>query len=236
VSHSLTIPERFNGPLDSGNGGYCSGVVASFVDGPAEVSLRSPVPLDRQLEVATGDDGLVRMVDGETLIAEARPTAPLELEVPAPVAPDDARAAMQRYRGLDTGPFRRCFVCGRAREDAFGVFAGKVDGRDLVASTWTPPESAADDRGNVRAELIWAVLDCPTYFAAHLDDDLSLSFLVRLAARIDAPVVAEREHVVVAWPIESEGRKRRAGAALMTGEGETLAIADALLVEPRASA
>lgn len=233
MSQSLAIPERFNGPLDSGNGGYCSGILASFVDGPAEISLRSPVPLDTPLDVATGEDGTVRLLDGETLVAEGRPTPPLALEAPAQVTLDEARAAMQRYRGLDTGPFCRCFVCGRAREDAFGVFAGRVEGRDLVASTWTPPASAADGRGNVRPELIWAVLDCPTYFAAHLDDDLSLSFLVRLAARIDAPVVADREHVVLAWPVESEGRKRRAGSAVLTADGQTLAVADALLVEPR---
>jgi hypothetical protein len=233
VSPSLSIPARFNGPLDSGNGGYCSGVVASFVDGPAEVSLRSPVPLETPLEVVAGESGSVRVLDGETLVAEARPAAALDLEVPAPVALDGARAAMKRYRGLDTGPFRCCFVCGRAREDAFGVFAGKVEGRDLVASAWTPPESAADGQGHVRPELVWAVLDCPTYFAAYLDDDLGLSFLVRFAARIDAPVIAGREHVAIAWPIESEGRKRRAGSAVMTPEGKVLAVADALLVEPR---
>jgi hypothetical protein len=234
MSSSVSIPKRFNGPLDSGNGGYCSGVVASFVDGPAQVSLRSPVPLESRLEVGACEDGSVRMVDGETLIAEAHPVAPLELEVPAAVTLGDARAAMQGYRGLDTGPFCRCFVCGRAREDTLGVFAGQVEGREVVASTWTPPASAADGQGNVRPEVIWAVLDCPTYFAAHIGDDLSLSFLVRLTARIDAPVTAEREHVVIAWPIESEGRKRRAGSAVMTAGGETLAAADALLVEPRA--
>jgi hypothetical protein len=235
VSPSVSIPERFNGPLDSGNGGYCSGVVASFVDGQAEVSLRSPVPLETPLEVAAAaDDGSVRVLDGETVVAEARPAAELDLEVPARVSVDAARAAMGRYRGLDTGPFRRCFVCGRARDDAFGVFAGRVEGRDVVASTWTPPAWAADGRGEVRPELVWAALDCPTYFATYLDDDLALSFLVRFAARIECPVIAGREHVVIAWPIESSGRKRRAGSAVVTPAGETLAVADALLVEPRA--
>lgn len=229
----MSIPERFNGPLDSGNGGYCAGVVASFVDGQAEVSLRSLVPLETPMDVVADGEGSVRVVDGETLIAEAHAAAALDMEVPAPVPLDSARAAMGRYRGLESGPFCRCFVCGRAREDAFGVFAGKVEDRNLVASTWTPHASAADDRGNVRAELVWAVLDCPTYFAAYLDDDLGLSFLVRFAARIDAPVVVGREHVVVAWPIESDNRKRRAGSAVMTAEGQTLAVADALLVEPR---
>jgi hypothetical protein len=39
--------------------------------------------------------------------------------------------------------------------------------------------------------------------------------------------------VVIAWPIETDGRKRRAGSAVLSAEGETLAVASALLVEPR---
>ena len=77
------------------------------------------------------------------------------------------------------------------------------------------------------------MLDCPTYFAAHIGAELSLSFLVRLAVRIDARVEAGSEHVVVAWPIEADGRKRRAGSAILSPGGETLAVADALLVEAR---
>jgi hypothetical protein len=234
VSSTLSIPARFNGPVDSGNGGYCSGAIAALVDGPAAVSLRSPVPLDTPLDVATGDDGSVRVQDGETVVAEAHLAPPVELEVPQSVSLDAARAATKRYRGLETGPFRCCFVCGRARDDSLGVFAGEVEGRGIVASTWTPPPWTADGDGNVRPEIVWAVLDCPTYFAAHLGQDLSLSFLVRFAARLDAPVPAGQEHVVVAWPVESGGRKRRAGSAVLTAEGQAHAVADALLVEARA--
>jgi hypothetical protein len=28
VSHTISVPGRFNGPLTSGHGGYCSGVIA----------------------------------------------------------------------------------------------------------------------------------------------------------------------------------------------------------------
>lgn len=61
---SISVPRRYNGPLDSGNGGYCSGLVAGLVEGPAEVSLRSPVPLDTPLEVSVGDGGSARVVHG----------------------------------------------------------------------------------------------------------------------------------------------------------------------------
>ena len=37
----VTIDPRFNGPPDSGHGGYVSGVVAGFLQGPARVRLRT---------------------------------------------------------------------------------------------------------------------------------------------------------------------------------------------------
>jgi hypothetical protein len=233
VSKSVSIPSRFNGPLESGNGGYCAGVVASFLDGAAEVSLRRPVPLDTPLDVVHETGESVRLLDGEALVAEARSAPELDLEVPAPVSPHEARPAAAGYRGLLDGGFSRCFVCGRAREDAFGVFAGMVEGRQLVASPWTPPRWTADATGRVRPEFVWAVLDCPTYFAVYLSGELPMSVLARLTARIEAPIVAGEEHVVIAWPLERDGRKRHAGSAVLSADGHVLAVARALLIERR---
>jgi len=232
LTQTLSIPARFNGPLASGNGGYSAGAVAGFLGGAAEVSLRSPVPLDTPLDVIL-ENGSVRVLDGETLVAEAHALPELEVKVPEPVSLQEARRASERYRGLPDGPFSRCFVCGRAREDSLGVFAGEVKDRGLVASPWTPPPWAAGESGQVLPELVWAVLDCPTFFAAYLGEELPISFLVRLGARIDAPVLAGEEHVVIAWPAGSDGRKRRAGSAVLSGDGEVLAAARALMVEPR---
>jgi hypothetical protein len=233
VGLSLSIPSRFNGPLESGNGGYSAGIVAGFLDGPAEVSLRRPVPLDTSLDVVREEDGSVRVLDGEALVAEARSAPELEVETPAPVSPEQARLAAARYRAPQDGVFSRCFVCGRAREDALGVFTGQVEGRTLVASPWTPPSWTADAAGHVRPEFVWAVLDCPTYFALYLEGELPLSVLARLAVRIDGPVMAGEEQVVIGWPLGRDGRKRQAGSAVISPQGETLAVADALLIEPR---
>jgi hypothetical protein len=175
----------------------------------------------------------VRVLDGEALVVEARSAPELEVEVPAPVSPHEAHLAAARYRAPSDGLFSRCFVCGRAREDAFGVFAGAVDGRQLVASPWTPPSWTADATGRVLPEFVWAVLDCPTYFSLYMNGELPISVLARLTARIDAPVVAGEEHVVIAWPIETDGRKRHAGSAVLAPDGEALAVAHALLIEPR---
>jgi hypothetical protein len=229
----ISIPKRFNGPLRSGNGGYCSGVVAGFVEGVAEVSLRAPVPLDTPLDVEREAAGSLHVLDGETLIAEAHSIADIEAKVPPAVSPREAGLATGRYRGNADGAFSRCFVCGRARDDGLGVFAGPVEGRQLVASPWTPPRWTADDAGEVRPEIVWAVLDCPTYFALYMDRELPVSLLGRFAARLDGPVIAGEEHVVIAWPIEIEGRKHHAGSAVLTADGETLAVARALLIAQR---
>ncbi len=232
MAESLRIPSRFNGPKGSGNGGYSAGVVAGLLGGEAEVSLRRPVPLDTELQVVR-DDGAVRVLDGEALVAEGW-AAEVDLELPAPVSPDDAFQAAQRYRGSPENIFSSCFVCGKSREDSFEVFAGPVEGRRLVASPWTPPPWSADPSGHVRPEFVWAALDCPTYFAAYMGEEGVFSVLARFSVRVDAEIPAGCEHTVIAWPLEAEGRKRYAGSALLTAEGETLAVASALLIEPRA--
>ena len=233
MPESICISSRFNGPRGSGNGGYSAGLVAGLLGGEAEINLRRPVPLDTELEVARDGDDVVRVLDGDALVAEGR-AAEVELDLPAPVSPAEARQAAQRFTGPPDDIFSRCFVCGKEREDSFGVFAGAVEGRPLVASPWTPPPWTADSSGRVRPEFVWATLDCPTYFAAYMDEESAVSFLVQFTARVGADVPAEAEHVVIAWPIETEGRKRRAGSAVLSAEGEPLAVASALLVEARA--
>lgn len=237
VSAPISVPARFNGPEGSGNGGYSSGLLAARLgEGAVEVSLRSPVPLDEPLELVEGEEGALRLLRGETLVAEARPAPDFALDVPAPVGVEEARRAAERYRAPGDGIFSQCFVCGRAREDSFGVFAGRVEGRDLVATPWTPPEWTAGPDGEVAPEYVWAALDCPTYFAVHLEGELTMSMLVRQTAEVRGPIRPGEEHVVIAWPIERDGRKRRAGAAVLSAAGETLATAEVLLVEARPTA
>ena len=190
------------------------------------------MPLDAPLEVRREDDGSVKVLDSETLVAQCSPIPELELEVPAPVSIEEARLAKGRYRGSTDDLFSHCFVCGRARDDALGVFAGAVEGRDLVASPWTPPDWTADDAGRALPEFVWAVMDCPTYFAIYREGR-PLSFLGRMTARIDAPVIAGDEHVVIAWPISADGRKHQAGSAVLSADGDVLATARVLMIEPR---
>jgi len=234
MADPVLVPTRFNGPGQSGNGGYSAGAIAALLGGaePVEVTLRRPIPLDTRLEGIV-EDGSARLMVDETLIADGRRDPAFELEVPAPVSVEQARVAMEDYRGQRGGPFSRCFVCGLDREDALGVFAGPVADSDLVATTWRPDPALAGDDGNVRAEIVWAVLDCPTYFAAYRDEEGTISFLARMTGMLEAPVRAGVEHVVIAWPLGTEGRKREAGSAVLSAGGEVLAWARALMIEPR---
>jgi hypothetical protein len=236
VPPEVVIDKRFNGPEDSANGGYACGLVAAAIDGPAEVSLRAPPPLGRELTL--GQDGeRVLLLDGERLIAEGAAVKP-DWDVPAPASTREAAAAVPASPFLKRPrPFTTCFVCGpdRPAHDGLEIYPGALETGDLHAGTWTPSADLAGDDGHVRPEIVWAALDCPTSGPIanwHREgDELRPIVLARLAVDIRAPVVAGREHVVTAWPIEIDGRKRHAGAALFSADGELLASSRALWIE-----
>jgi hypothetical protein len=60
-----------------------------------------------------------------------------------------------------------------------------------------------------------------------------MGMLARFSVRIDAPVMAGEEHVLIGWPIEIDGRKHHSGSAVFAPDGTLLAAARALLVAPR---
>lgn len=84
MPETFSIPSRFNGPLASGNGGYCAGLFAGLVEGVSEVRLRSPVSLDAPLEAVCNGNGAARVLDGSALVAEVRLADGLTMEAPAP--------------------------------------------------------------------------------------------------------------------------------------------------------
>lgn len=229
----IQIDRRFNGPPDSANGGYVCGLLAGFLDGPAEVTLRLPPPLETPLRmVHEGAD--VRLYDGERMVAEAVP-ADLELDVPPPPSWEQAEAAVPGYPGFADHALPTCFVCGthRPEDDGLRLFTGPVAGREdgLLACPWTPDASLADDTGLVRPEMIWAALDCPGAFAVQWANPGSLCLLGRLTARVEArPRIGER-CIATGWPIGRDGRKRFAGTAVFSEAGAVLGAACAVWIE-----
>jgi hypothetical protein len=209
----IVLDSRFRGPAESANGGFTCGVMSAFVRSHgAEVTLRRPPPLDRPLIVEQRRDGAV-LFDGEQLVAEAVPAA-VDVEPPRVVSVDEAREAERGYVGAEEHPFPTCFVCGPARDDGLGLRPARVGDEAVVAATWTPVD--------VSPELIWAALDCPGAFAVELGRR-GTRVLGRLAVRITRSPARNQEHVVVGWPLASEGRKHGAGTALLDPEGRVLA-------------
>ena len=114
----VLIPRRFNGPPASANGGYASGLVARYIrgGGAAEVSLRSPPPLDTALAIKRTEDGRVQLCHRELLVAEGGPAEPPDVEPPVRPTVAEAREALRRHpwRGA-RHPFSDCYVCGIGR-------------------------------------------------------------------------------------------------------------------------
>jgi hypothetical protein len=207
----MIIPPRYNGPPDSANGGYACGLVSEALGGGFEVTLLRPPPLGVDLDLVGHE-----LKQGDVVIAEARRNT-VQLDAPAPVSLEEAEAASSRFPGFLHHAYPTCFTCGPERDDGLRIFPGPVAGRQgLVAAPWTPEE--------VRPEIIWAALDCPSGWAV---DDFQREgvLLGRMAAVIhELPTVGER-HLVCGWPVGEDGRKRHAGSALFTAEGNLLAAA-----------
>jgi hypothetical protein len=237
MADSIAIQPRFRGPPDSGNGGYSCGLLAALVPGPAEVTLRRPPPLGRSLAVEISEDGVATLRDGDELVAEAHPAAALEVEVPAPVSLDDARTASAAYPGAAGHPYPSCFGCGTEREpgDGLRIFPGPIAGREgLFAAPWTPDPSVAGELGHVRDEVVWTALDCSSGWCFYGHPDLAPdaeALLGRMQASVDGAVLAGEPHVVMAWPLAVEGRKRASASAVLAEDGTVLARARALWVE-----
>lgn len=227
----LCVPARFCGPPGVANGGFASGSLAALLGDAAEVTLRRPVPLDRPLPVRDHGDGTMVVEDGGVLVAEARPAkVPVEPPAHAAVTSEAADAAAGRSRYYDAPLFPGCFVCGPARTagDGLRVFPGRVAGRALWAAPWTPEETVGGADGRVRAEVVWAALDCPSGIAASDAADVPAGTAVvlgRMAAAVDGLPWPGDRCTVVAWPAAGDGRKLHAGSALLGPDGAVLAAA-----------
>ncbi len=236
----IEIGRRFCGPPDSGNGGYVCGVIAKDIAGPGTAVLGARVPLDTRLNLRL-EDGVMRLTDGEEkLIGRGGPADKSVLPKP-PEAPSmrAARAAGQRYAGLTQRIHPICFTCGPERKEGDGLrlFVGQVEGAPAghVAGIWTPHMDFADPQGLAPIEIIWAALDCPGFFAWVAKEGRHGALLGTMTCEILKRPRAGEESIVMAWPLEREGRKETAGVALFAMNGELLARAHQVWITMGAS-
>lgn len=230
MTETIVIDRRFCGPPDSGNGGYACGAVAAMVGNPAVVTLRQPPSLDTPLRVERNGDG-VQAFDGDELVAEGSAAERVDLEVPTPIAFDEAKTAAEGSWIRSTPErhaFPTCFVCGPDREpgDGLRVFVGPVSGRPgLRAAPWVPDASIAVD-GMVPPVFVWSVLDC----AGGIGADFSKQdphVLGRMTGDVQRPVAVEERCVAVGWRIGVDGRKLDAGSVIFDAAGYVIGAARA---------
>jgi hypothetical protein len=233
IVETFCIDRRFRGPARSGNGGYVCGRIARHVPGTTTVRLAIPPPLEVPLQVDV-TDGVVKLLSGTTLVGEGR-AAQLDIAPPAPVSFEAASESSKHYHGFDTHTFPNCFVCGPQRQpgDGLRIFAGEVTDRGLVAAPWTPDASLGTPTAN---EFLWAALDCPSGFALWSPREGTTVVLGQLTGSIRGQVKPGEKCVAMGWPLQVEGRKRFAGSAVYSANGELVAVARAVWIEVPASA
>jgi hypothetical protein len=88
---------------------------------------------------------------------------------------------------------------------------------------WTPTEA--------RFALVWSALDCPSSGPIAVPGVAHV--LGRMAARVDRLPEVGAPHVVMAWPLGADGRKKHAASALLDADGAVLAVARAIWIELR---
>jgi hypothetical protein len=225
MSETVRIARRFRGPQDSANGGYAAGLLASYLDGPAEVTLRLPPPLERELTIERRDGGVV-LLDGDAVVAEAAP-ADVDVDPPEPPTFEQAAEASAGYVPVGEETFRGCFSCGAIRDedDGLRILPGAVAGRDLVAAPWVARDASLP--------VVWAAIDCSGAYAVGATSGRGETVLGRMAARVDRVPRDGERCVVIGWPSGEDGRKLYAGTALFGEGGELLAVARQTWIVPR---
>lgn len=219
----IAIPRELNGPARSANGGVAAGSLAMHLDGPVRVRLFMPPPLERAMAVRAIDGGgLEASLDGDTVMT-AVPGA-LDLDPPR-VSWEDAISATASFVGHAAVT---CVVCGPKHPGGLGLSPGPVEAGPVHATTWSPPEWTAAERGVVQVPIVWGVLDCPgaIMLARRYSDESFFPALGTITGGIEAEIRVGEDYIVVAWPRGRDGKKLYAGTAILDRAGGLCALSD----------
>lgn len=175
----------------------------------------------------------VQLVDGEEVVVEGRSLGDLDLTPPETVGADVASDASRGFPWYEGHPFPTCFVCGPRRPEGDGlrIFAGRAPGGEVYACPWTPAVEW-DEGGRVADEIVWAALDCPSWFGIlEFGTSVRYALLGELTARIIERPPQDSRCVIVGWSSGREARKLHGGTAIYAESGALVATSAATWIE-----
>jgi hypothetical protein len=227
----VTIPAQFNGPDESGNGGWVCGLVAEEwqrMHGPGvvEATLHQPPPLASAL-IWEHDGDETRLVSaGGALIARGRAGTIVDEDVPLTTLAE-AEQGRAAYPGFDFHEYPRCFTCGTRRDDGDGLrlFPGPIaEGR--AATPWRAHPAFDTGDGTISAEVTWAAIDCSGAWAVIGPGPMPPMLLGRMTGHIVRRPTIDEPLIASGWLREQDGRKLHTSTALTALDGDVLARSD----------
>ena len=228
----VTIPDRYNGPPNSGNGGYVAGILAKYLSTSiSQIKLFSPPPLNAALNIIK-NDVKVSLYHDSKLIAEGTPSS-LDLQVPYIPTQVEAKECSVRYPGFERHAFPRCYVCGpdRAIHDGLRLFTGVSLDKRYVAAPFDTYDQLYDNEDKLKTEQIYAALDCPGAYAISQIDEEKIMVLGQITVEVIEPILKEEKLIVVGWYMGKERKKNYSGTAIVTTKGIVKAKANATWIE-----
>lgn len=228
MNKKVMIPKHICGPPDSGNGGYVVGLMSQPLNFSAEVTLRAPPPLNKELDLVKHEDGF-NLMDGDQILANSKPIT-LNIDIPTPPTLTEARLAREKFIGFKHHNYPTCFVCGPDKKVGEGlrIFTGTLGGDNShYAATWIPDESFKGAGNKVERIFTASSLDCPGFFAMNYDGP---ALLARMSIHVWGDVDVGEECIVSAWKINHKGRKLFSGTALYNEKAKLIGVASALWI------
>lgn len=147
MAPTITIGRRFNGPPQSGNGGYACGAMANAIGQPLRVRLKKPLSLDTVLAIEQVAPQAWQLLNGGEMLATATP-ATVEATVPDP--PEFQGA--QRSRSITRRPrTTSCRTASSAARRARRVTVGGSSPPLFPALAWWRPPGCRICRSAMRA-------------------------------------------------------------------------------------
>ncbi|HSK96519.1 MAG TPA: PaaI family thioesterase [Euzebyales bacterium] len=228
----IRLPRHWCGPDGIGQGGVTAGLVAAdLLDGPVEVRLHAPAPLDTDMDVRRDDSGQRTLVAAsDRLIATARRVTAIDGTPPPDIDLDGARSVTGALSHRNV--FGHCLICGHHREDSLRVWPGpRPDARPGVVTAFDVPAPFRGDDGALATPFVFGALDCTSGFAVLRDSDSGVAITGTMQVQLERPVPA---HAPVIAAAQVVGRGRRTwlvDAAVRSADGDVLARAHVIWVQ-----